>query len=103
MKQNIIKEILVRVSNASPTLFKRLQAIFFSATALVVVLIFLAPLNINLHGFEVYVNWDTVLTLFGFATLSMLPVADPNVLNKKTNGDSDDTGLVGGRPDDRKP
>ena len=81
MNQNIIKEILVRVSSTSPTLFKRLQAIFFTLAGLVIALIFLAPLHLNLHGFEVYVNWNTVLVLASFAGLNMLPVADPKVLN----------------------
>lgn len=89
MNQNIIKEVLVRISSASPTLFKRLQAIFFGLAGLIFVLIILAPLNLNLQGFEVYVNWNTLITLFGFAGVSMLPVSDPNVLQKKNLGDED--------------
>lgn len=89
MNQNIIKEVLVRISSASPTLFKRLQAIFFGLAGLIFVLIILAPLKLNLHGFEVYVNWNTLITLLGFAGVSMLPVSDPNVLQKKTLGDED--------------
>ncbi len=89
MNQNIIKEVLVRISSASPTLFKRLHAIFFTLAGIVVVLIFLAPLHINLHGLEVYVNWNTVIALLTGAGLNMLPVADPNVLTKKVNGEED--------------
>lgn len=87
MQQNIIKELLVRLSSASPTLFKKLQTVFFTLAAIVIILIFLAPMNIDLHGFGVYVNWNTVLTLLGFAGISMLPVSDSNVLSKKTNDD----------------
>lgn len=89
MNQSIIKELLVRVSSASPTLFKRLQALFFGLAGLIVILIFLSPLHLNLHGFEVYVNWNTVITLLGFGGVSMLPVSDPNVLQKKTLGEED--------------
>lgn len=109
MQQNIIKELLVRVRNSSPTLFKRLQAVFFTLAALVIILILLEPLHLNLHGFEVYINWNTVLVLIGFAGMNMLPVSDPNVLQNKTDDDGlseedgTDTGLIGSRPDDRKP
>lgn len=89
MNQNIIKEVLVRISSSSPTLFKRLQALFFGLAAVIVVLIVLSPLGINLHGFEVYVNWNTVITLLGFGGVSMLPVSDPNVLSKKNLGEED--------------
>lgn len=89
MQKNFIDQILARVSNTSPTLFKRLQAIFFTLAGIVIVLIFLAPLHLNLHGFEVYVNWNTVLVLAGFAGVNMLPVADPTVLQKKTNDEGD--------------
>lgn len=89
MNQNIIREVLVRISSASPTLFKRLQALFFGLAGIIIVLIVLTPLGMNLYGFEVYVNWNTVMTLLGFGGVSMLPVSDPNVLNKKVNGDED--------------
>jgi len=89
MNQNIIKEVLVRISSASPTLFKRLQALFFGLAGLIIVLIALSPLNLNLHGFEVYVNWQTVGFLLSLGVMNMLPVSDPNVLNKKVNGDED--------------
>ena len=85
MQQNIIKELLIRVSSASPTLFKRLQALFFTLAGIVVVLIFLAPLHLSLHGFEVYVNWNTVLVLVGFGGVNMLPVSDPAVLKKNAS------------------
>ena len=87
MQQNIITELLTRVSSASPTLFKRLQAIFFALAGIVIVLIFAAPLHLNLHGLEVYVNWNTVIALLTGAGLNMLPVSDPTVLQKKTNED----------------
>ncbi len=105
MQQNIIKELLTRVSSASPTLFKRLQAIFFTLAGVVTILIFLAPLHINLHGLEVYVNWNTVIALLTGAGLNMLPVADPTVLQKKTNdeGDGSGGGVVGGSDPADKP
>lgn len=89
MQQNIIKEILVRISSASPTLFKKLQLVFFGLAGLIIILILLSPLNINLHGFGVYVNWNTVITLLGFGGVSMLPVSDPKVLNKSVDGEED--------------
>jgi len=104
MKQNLIEQLIARISSSSPTLFKRLQAIFFTLAGIILVLIFLEPLKLNLHGFEVYVNWNTFVVLMGFAVGNMLPVSDPKVLEKKEpKQDAEplpDDG-VGGRPDDR--
>lgn len=89
MKLDAISKLLVRLSSSSPTLFKRLQAIFFTLAGIVIVLIFLEPLHINLHGFEIYVNWNTFIVLLGFAGVNMLPVSDPTVLEKKKSLDDD--------------
>jgi len=104
MKQNLINELWTRLSSSSPTLFKRLQQIFFVLAGVVALLIFLEPLKINLHGLEVYVNWNTFTVLIGFALGNMLPVSDPKVLDKKEpTQDAEpiqDDG-TGGRPIDR--
>ena len=104
MKLSIFEELLKRLSSTSPTLFKRLQAIFFSLAGAILVLILLEPLKLNLHGFEVYVNWNTFFVLIGFAGVNMLPVSDPKVLNKKEQTQDAEplpNDGVGGRPDDR--
>lgn len=101
MNQNIVKEILNRLSSSSPTLFKRLQLIFFGLALIILVLMFLAPLHLNLHGFEAYVNWNTLIVLLGFGGINMLPVADPKDLAKKTGDEdnlTDPNGPRGGKP-----
>lgn len=98
-KLNFFSQLLARIKNESPTLFKRLQAIFFSLAGIVLILIFLQPLHLNLHGFEQYINFNTFLVLLGFAGVNMLPVSNPEVLKKKVN---DDEG-VGGDGSDRPP
>ena len=77
MKQTIISEVLSRLKSESPTLFKKLQLLFFGLSGIVIVLILVQPLGLNLHGFEVYVNWNTVLVLLGFGGVNMLPVQKP--------------------------
>jgi hypothetical protein len=89
MKQTIVSELLTRLKSESPTLFKRLQALFFGLAAIVVVLILIQPLGFNLHGFEVYTNWNTVMVLLGFAGVNMLPVSNPKVLSEDAPTDPD--------------
>ncbi len=84
MNQNVISQFLIRIKSESPTLFKRLQWFFFTLTGIIIVLIFLQPLHLNLHGMEVYVNWNTVMVLLGFGGVALLPVKDDTVLIKKT-------------------
>ena len=100
MKLSIIEELLKRISSSSPTLFKRLQALFFTLAGIILVLILLEPLKLNLHGFEGYVNWNTFLVLLGFAGVNMLPVSDPNILKKESTTEPEEDG-AGGRPVDR--
>lgn len=87
MQKTFISQILARVKSESPSFFKKLQVLFFTLAGIVLVLIFLEPLHINLHGFEGYVNWNTFMVLLGFAGVNMLPVADNSVLEKKVNDD----------------
>ena len=87
MQKNFIQQILVRIKSSSPSFFKKLQVLFFSLAGLVLVLIFLEPLKLNLHGFEGYVNWNTFMVLLGFAGVNMLPVSDDTVIHKKVNDD----------------
>lgn len=87
MNQNVFSEILFRIKSSSPTLFKRLQWVFFSLSGIIIALIFLTPLHLNLHGFEGYVNWNTVMVLLGFGGVSLLPVKD-TIIIKKVNDDA---------------
>jgi len=90
MQKNFIDQILVRIKSSSPAFFKKLQVLFFSLAGIVLVLIFLEPLKLNLHGFGGYVNWNTFIVLLGFAGVNMLPVTDNSVLDKKVKTDGDD-------------
>lgn len=85
MQKTFISQILARIKSESPSFFKKLQVLFFTLAGIVLVLIFLEPLHINLHGFEGYVNWNTFIVLLGFAGVNMLPVSDSSVLEKKVN------------------
>lgn len=103
-KLNFFSQLLARIKNESPTLFKRLQLVFFSLAGVILVLIFLKPLHLNLHGFEDYVNFNTFLVLLGFAGINMLPVSNPEVLKKKVNDDGGDGNGDGfSDPDKPKP
>lgn len=88
MKQTIVSELLTRLKSESPTLFKKLQLLFFSLAGIVIALILVQPLGLNLHGFEVYTNWNTVMVLLGFAGVNMLPVSNPKVLDKPLSEDA---------------
>lgn len=85
MEKTFILQILTRIKSESPSFFKKLQILFFTLSGVVAAFIFLAPLHLNLHGFEEYINWNTVFVLFGCGTLNMLPVSNPAVLQKKVN------------------
>jgi len=89
MQKNFINQVLVRIKSSSPSFFKKLQVLFFGLAGIIIVLIFLEPLHINLHGFEGYVNWNTFIVLLGFAGVNMLPVSDSGVLEKKATAESD--------------
>lgn len=83
MNQNVFNQLLVRIKSESPTLFKRLQWLFFGLSGAIITLIFLTPLHLNLHGLEGYVNWNTVMVLLGFAGVSLLPVKDDTTIKVK--------------------
>lgn len=87
MQKTFIFQILARVKSESPSFFKKLQVLFFGLAGVVSLLIFLAPLHLNLFGFEGYINWNTVILLCAFGGMNMLPVSDPSVLVKKVNDD----------------
>ncbi len=99
MKQSIFIEILTRLKNESPSLFKKLQVLFFSLAGIVSVLIFIKPLGLNLHGYEAYINWNTVVVLLGFGGVNMLPVADNAALGKS---ETEETSVGGGTVGTRK-
>jgi len=100
MKQTIVNEVLTRLKNESPSLFKKLQVLFFSLAGVVTVLMLIKPLGLNLHGFEMYLNWNTVLVLLGFGGVNMLPVADNAALGKS---ETEETSVGGGTVGTRKP
>ncbi len=103
MNQNVISQFLVRIKSESPSLFKKLQWFFFTLTGIIIVLIFLQPLHLNLHGMEVYINWNTVMVLLGFGGVALLPVKDDTVLVKKVKTDGDDDFSDPDKPKPPKP
>lgn len=88
MKHNFFAELIARFQLESPTFFKKIQTICYSAAGIIQALVAFKAAGVDLGVFTPYVNEGSMIIAVIGALLAKTPVCDNDALHAKLNKDT---------------